>query len=63
MKLIGLIKSKTRKKILRFLFAEKEKKYYLRELERILELPVGNIRRELVSLEKLGFFKREKKII
>jgi len=60
MKLSGIIKSKTREKILRFFFSNKEKKYYLRELERILSLPVGNIRRELISLEKLGLFKREK---
>lgn len=60
MKLIGIIKSKTREKILRFFFTNKEKKYYLRELERILKLPVGNIRRELISLEKLGLFKRKK---
>jgi len=61
MKLTGLIKSKTREKILLFYFSHKNEKYYLRELERILELPVGNIRRELVSLEKLGLFKKEKK--
>ncbi len=60
MKLIGLIKSKTRKKILRFFFANKEKKYYLRELERLLKISVGNIRRELISLEELGLFKQEK---
>jgi ADP-ribose pyrophosphatase YjhB (NUDIX family) len=61
MKLIGFVKSKTRKKILRFFFLNRDKKYYLRELERILSLPVGNIRRELVALEKLGLFNREKK--
>lgn len=60
MDLVGLIKSKTRVKILRFFFSNKGKKYYLRELERVLSLPVGNIRRELISLEKLGLFKREK---
>lgn len=60
MNLIGLIKSKTREKILRFFFSNKEKKYYLRELERILKLPVGNIRRELISLEKSGLFKHER---
>ncbi len=60
MNLIGLIKSKTREKILRFFFSHKENKYYLRELERILSLPVGNIRRELISLEKTGLFKKEK---
>ena len=61
MKLNDLIKSKTREKILLFYFSNKDEKYYLRELERILELPVGNIRRELVSLEKLGLFKKEKR--
>lgn len=61
MKLISFVKSKTRKKILRFFFLNKDKKYYLRELERILSLPVGNIRRELIALEKLGLFNREKK--
>ncbi len=61
MKLIGLIKSKTRKKILRFFFSNRGKKYYLRELERFLLLPVGNIRRELISLEKIGVFSREKR--
>jgi predicted transcriptional regulator with HTH domain len=60
MDLIGLFRSKTREKILRFFFLNTEKKCYLRELERILHLPVGNIRRELVSLEKLGLFKKEK---
>lgn len=60
MNLIGLIKSKTREKILRFFFANKEKKYYLRELERVLKLSVGNIRRELISLKKSGLFEQEK---
>lgn len=60
MDLISLIKSKTRLKILRFFFLNKDKKYYLRELERILSLSVGNIRRELIALEKVGLFNREK---
>lgn len=60
MDLIGLIKSKTRRKILRFFFKNKEKRYYLRELERIISLPVGNIRRELISFERFGLFNREK---
>ncbi len=59
MDLIGLFRSKTREKILRFFFLNTEKKCYLRELERILHLPVGNIRRELISLEKSGLFKKE----
>ena len=60
MKLIGLIKSKTREKILKFFFTRKDKKYYLRELEKCLKLPIGNIGRELISLEKIGLFKKEK---
>ncbi len=60
MKQIWLLKSKTREKILRFFFKNKEKKYYLRELEKILKIPVGNIRRELISLKELGLFKQKK---
>ncbi len=60
MKLTGLLKSKTRRKILKLFFYNKEKKYYLRELERTLSLPVGNIRRELIALEDLGLFERKK---
>jgi len=60
MDLSGLFRSKTREKIIRFFFLNTDKKYYLRELERILHLHVGNIRRELISLEKLGLFKEER---
>ena len=60
MKLNDLIKSKTREKLLRFFFKNKKERYYLRELERALDLPVGNIRRELISLEKSGLFKKKK---
>jgi len=59
MDVLKIKKSKTREKILQFFFSDLNKKYYLRELERILSLPVGNIRRELLSLEKSGLFKRE----
>jgi hypothetical protein len=60
MDLSGLFRSKTREKIIRFFFLNIDKKYYLRELEKILHLHVGNIRRELISLEKLGLFKEER---
>lgn len=60
MDIFNLKKSKTREKILRHYFANPGKKYYLRELERILSLPVGNIRRELLVLEKSGIFNRGK---
>lgn len=60
MDILNLKKSKTREKILRLFFSDLTKKCYLRELERTLNIPVGNIRRELLSLEKAGLFKREK---
>jgi len=60
MDIFKLTKSKTREKILQLFFSDPSKKYYLRELERILGISVGNIRRELLSLEKAGLFKREK---
>jgi len=60
MDLFKLTKSKTREKILQFFFLDIHKRYYLRELEKILNISVGNIRRELLSLEKTGLFKREK---
>ena len=61
MDILKLTKSKTREKIIRLFFSNIEKEYYLRELERILNLPVGNIRRELLNLKKSGLFKRNKK--
>ncbi len=60
MDILKLTKSKTRKKILQLFFSDLTKKYYLRELERILNISVGNIRRELLSLEKYGIFKHKK---
>ena len=60
MDIFRITNSKTRKAIFQLYFAHPEKKYYLRELERILKLPVQNIRRELMALEKSGVFQREK---
>lgn len=60
MEILKLTKSKTREKILRLFFSDTNRKHYLRELERILSLSVGNIRRELLFLEKTGIFKHEK---
>lgn len=56
MDILKIEKSKTRTKILRHFFANPDKKYYLRELERILGVSVGNIRRELLALKKAGLF-------
>jgi len=50
-------KSKTRAAIFRLFFSAPDREYYLRELERLLNLPVGNVRRELSKLEKAGIFK------
>jgi predicted nucleotidyltransferase len=54
-------KSKTRTKILKHFFSNKNEKYYLRQLERALGIHVANIRRELISLEKMGLFRKEKR--
>jgi len=61
METLQIIKSKLRKELLSLYFTNPEKKYYLRELERILSLSVANIRRELINLEKTGLFQSEKK--
>lgn len=60
MDIFKITKSQTRKAIFELYFSHPEKKYYLRELERILHQPVQNVRRELISLEKNGIFQREK---
>lgn len=59
MDILKIANSRTRKALFELYFAFPEKKYYLRELERLLYLPVQNIRRDLVQLEKEGIFKRE----
>lgn len=61
MDILKIAKSKTRTKILKHFFSNKNEKYYLRQLERTLGIHVANIRRELISLEKMGLFRKEKK--
>lgn len=56
---LKITKSKVRRELLRLYFTNPEKKYYLRELERTLGFPVGNIRRELLKLEKAGLFEKK----
>lgn len=56
-----VFKSRTRKEIFRLFFTNPESEYYLRELERILEIPVSMIRNELVHLEKDGIFQARKR--
>ncbi|MDP8253363.1 MAG: nucleotidyltransferase domain-containing protein [Candidatus Kaelpia aquatica] len=45
-------KSKIRRALLALFFTNKSKKFYLRELERILGYSAGNIRRELLKFQK-----------
>lgn len=60
MDIFRITKSQARQKILQLFFSDINKRYYLREMERILNLSAGNIRRELLSLVKSGIFQREK---
>jgi len=59
MDILNLNKSKIKRDILRLYFAHEEKRYYLRELERLLKRPAAYIRRELIKLEKEGLFLSE----
>ena len=61
MDMFTITKSKLREGLLVLYFTNPNKKYYLRELERILNFSVGNIRRELIKLESTGLFLSENK--
>ncbi len=52
--------SKLRQKLFRLYFSQTNGRYYLRELERLLDEPVGNIRREILRWSKAGLFLRER---
>ncbi len=56
-----IFKSKTRKALYRLFYTNPERRYYLRELERMLGIPVSMIRKELIRFEKEGSFLSEKK--
>lgn len=56
MDIANMFKSKTRKALFRLYFSNPEREYYLRELERILDIPVSMIRKELLRLEEDGIF-------
>lgn len=51
----ALIRSKTTRKILAILFSNPADKFYMRQLERIIDEPISAVRRELKKLEKAGF--------
>ena len=61
MDMFRVTKSKLREDLLALYFTNPDKKYYLRELEKILNFSVGNIRRELIKLESTGLFLSESK--
>ena len=61
MDIANIFKSKTRKAIFRLYFTNSDKEYYLRELERLLKIPVSMIRKELQRLEDEGLFKSRNK--
>jgi predicted nucleotidyltransferase len=56
-----LFKSKTRKELFRLYFTNPDQDYYLRELERMLHIPVSMVRKELTRLEAEGIFLSQKK--
>src|SRR3989339_868734 len=56
MNLLNVSKSKLTRDLLGFYFANADKDFYLRELEKILGHSVGNIRRQLIQFEKAGLF-------
>lgn len=60
MEIIGITRSKLRGKLLKYYFMHPQEKFYLRQLEKLLGLPIGNIRRELNHLEMMGLFSSEK---
>lgn len=54
-------KSKIKQSILKLLFSNQEKEFYLSELARIIETSRGNAQRELKKLEAAGIIKSEKR--
>lgn len=60
MESLYVTKSRVRQDILTLFFSNPSKKYYLRELERLLDYSAGNIRRELLKFMKDDLFLTEK---
>lgn len=56
MDILNISRSKLTRELLGFYFANTDKGFYLRELERTLGFSVGNIRRQLLKFEKTGLF-------
>lgn len=53
-------RSKIRQELLALFFTNPQKRYYLREMERILGCSAGSIRRDLVKFQKDGLFNTDK---
>ncbi|HAI74412.1 MAG TPA: hypothetical protein DCS28_02030 [Candidatus Moranbacteria bacterium] len=54
-------KSKIRQSILKLLFSNQEKEFYLSEIARIINASRGNAQKELKKLEETGIIKSEKR--
>ncbi len=54
--------SKTRIKIMQFLFFEKQETY-VREISKMLNISVSGVKREIDNLKKLGLVKENKKVL
>ena len=61
MDITRIFKSKARQALFRLYFTNPAKSYYLRELERILDIPVAMLRKELIALKKAGIFVSSRK--
>lgn len=61
MDISNLFKSKARKALFKLYFTNPDSEFYLRELERMLSIPVSMIRKELLRLEKENVFVSHKK--
>lgn len=61
MDISNIFKSKTRKALFKLYFTNPESEYYLRELERLLDIPVSMIRKELMRLDQESVFLSHKK--
>ncbi len=60
MESLYIAKSKLRQDLLTLYFTNPSKKYYLRELERLLNYSAGSLRRELLRYQKDNLFTTEK---
>ncbi len=51
--------SKVRAALIKHFLGHPQERFYLRQLERLLEIPLTPARRELIRLEKMGLLKQE----